>query len=117
MLRGEIWWVDLPDPVGSGPGYPRPALIIQSDDFNRSRIDTVIVAVITETVRLSEAPGNVLIEKRISPLSFDSVINVSQVITVDKSQLRDYQGELPGQIMKKVDEGLQLVLSLPQSSG
>jgi mRNA interferase MazF len=61
MQRGEIWWADLPTPVASEPGYRRPVLVIQSDDFNRSRIRTVIVAVMTSNLRLAEAPGNVLV--------------------------------------------------------
>ena len=92
ILRGEIWWATLPAPSASEPGYRRPLLIIQSDDFNRSRINTVIAAVITSNLRLSEAPGNVLLSKKDSKLPKKSVANVSQLITVDKSFLTEKVG-------------------------
>jgi len=85
MQRGEIWWVDLPTPVASEPGYRRPVLIIQSDEFNRSQIRTLIAAVLTTNLRLAEAPGNILVTTGETGLPEDSVVNVSQVITVDKS--------------------------------
>ena len=84
MQRGEIWWASLPEPVGSEPGYRRPVLIVQSDDFNRSRISTIIAVVITSNTRLAQAPGNVLLTKKLSGLLRDSVANISQIITVDK---------------------------------
>lgn len=112
MLRGEIWWASLPPPVGSGPGDVRPVLVIQSDAFNASRIKTVIVAVITSNLNLAKAPGNVLVSVTASNLPQDSVVNVSQVITVDKGLLRDYVGLLPNEVMEKVEIGLKLVLAL-----
>ena len=89
MLRGEIWWAELPKPRRSEPGYRRPLLIVQSDDFNRSRISTVIVAVITSNLRLALAPGNVALSKKASGLPKKSVVNVSQIITIDKSLLKE----------------------------
>ncbi len=74
MQRGEIWWANLPDPIGSGPGYRRPVLIVQADSFNRSRIKTVIVAVITKNTALAAAPGNVLLPAAASGLPLDSVL-------------------------------------------
>ena len=83
MYRGEIWWANLPDPVGSEPGYRRPVLIIQDDTFTQSRISTVIVVIVTSNTRLAEAPGNVLLPCEASGLPRDSVANVSQILTID----------------------------------
>jgi len=112
MKRGEVWWADLGDPVGSGPGYRRPVLVIQSKPFNESRIATVIVAVITTNLALGEAPGNVRLSKSESGLPKPSVVNVSQVITVDKSILTEKVKSLPGAVVQRVDEGLRLALAL-----
>ena len=112
MLRGEIWWAGRPRPKGSEPGFRRPLLIIQSDDFNRSRISTVVAAVITSNMQLSQAPGNVALEKGISGLPRKSVVNVSQLVTVDKSLMTEKSGELPPEIIREVESGLRLVLSL-----
>ena len=95
IQRAEIWWANLPEPRGSEPGYRRPVLVIQSDDFNRSRISTVIAIVITSNMKLAEAPGNVYLPQKLTGLSKDSVANVSQVITLDKSFLTEKVGELP----------------------
>ena len=76
MQRGDLWWANLPDPVGSGPGYRRPVLIIQANSFNRSRLKTVLVAVITKNTALAAAPGNVLLPGNDSGLALDSVVNV-----------------------------------------
>jgi mRNA interferase MazF len=83
MIRGAIWWAELPDPIASEPGYRRPVLIIQSNAFNRSRIHTVIAAVITANLRLANAPGNVRLAASESGLPKDSVVNVSQINTSD----------------------------------
>jgi mRNA interferase MazF len=112
MKRGEIWWADLPNPVGSGPGYKRPVLVVQANPFNASRIATVIVATVTSNLALAEAPGNVRIGKSDSGLPQSSVINVSQLITLDRSIFTSKVKALPGAVMDKVDSGLKLVLSL-----
>lgn len=112
--RGEIWWADLPEPVGSSPGLPRPILIIQSDKFNRSRINTVVTAIISTNVRLADSEGNVLLTARQSGLPKDSVVNISQLFTIDESLLRDYVSALAAKKMEQVDNGLRLVLSLPK---
>lgn len=112
MERGAVWWVELPDPVASEPGFRRPVVIIQSNAFNRSRIKTVIAVVLTSNLRLAAAPGNVLISAADSGLPKDSVANVSQVITVDKRFLSGRSGKLPSRVMKELDSGLRLVLSL-----
>lgn len=110
--RGEIWWAALPDPVGSTPGYKRPILIIQSNEFNKSKIHTLIAAVITSNIRLAAAPGNILLSAKNSKLPKESVINVSQIITIDCSFLTEKIHTLPGAIMAQVDEGLRLILKL-----
>lgn len=112
MYRGEIWWANLPDPVGSQPGYRRPILIIQDDIFNQSRINTVIVVIITSNTQLAEAPGNVLLPREASGLPKDSVANVSQIFTVDKTFLVERIGTLPDNLQEEVDEGLRTILYL-----
>lgn len=112
MRRGEVWWASLPPPVGSVPGMRRPILIVQSNPFNESRIATVVVAAITSNITLAEAPGNVRIGKADSGLSKPSVVNVSQVLTVDRAYLTKRIRALPALVMHRVDEGLKLVLGL-----
>ena len=110
--RGEIWWADLGEPRGSSPGFHRPVVIIQSDYFNKTRMNTLVVAIITTNLRLAEMPGNVLLSKRTSGLEKESVVNNSQIFTVDKTDLLDFVGTLSGRKMEQIDEGLRLVLSL-----
>lgn len=112
MQRGEIWWAGLPAPHGSEPGYRRPVLVVQQNDFNQSRISTVIAVVLTSNLRLAEAPGNVLLKTKWTTLPKDSVANVSQIITLDKSSLTECVASLPQQKMSEVDNGLRLVLNL-----
>ena len=112
MQRGDIWWATLRPPIGSEPGHKRPLIIIQSDDFNRSRINTVIVVMLTSNLRLKAAPGNVLLPKESTKLPKDSVANVSQVVTLDKSFLTKRISRLAADKMNHVDEGLRLVLNL-----
>jgi len=112
MHRGEIWWASLPAPKGSGPGYRRPVLVVQSNEFNESKIQTVVVAAITSNVRLAAAPGNVLCQRRETGLPRASVINVSQVLTVDKRLLTERIGVLPVRLLRQAEDGLRLVLAL-----
>jgi len=112
MKRGEIWWATLPPPRASEPGYRRPVLIVQSDAFNQSAIQTVLAVVITSNVRLAAAPGNVMLRRRESRLEKDSVINVSQLVTLSKEFLVDRVGRIPPARIREVDGGLRLVLSL-----
>lgn len=109
--RGEIWWADLSDPLGSGPGLRRPVLIVQSDAFNRSRIRTVVAVVVRSNLRLVDAPGNVLLPAKASGLPKDSIANVSQVITVDRDFLSDRAGRIRGTLLSNVESGLRLVLA------
>jgi len=112
MRRGEIWWASLGKPRGSGPGFRRPILILQSDAFNRSLIRTVIGVVITSNLRLAEAPGNVLLKAKSSGLPRGSVVNVSQIVTIDKSFLAERVRALPHKKLEEVEAGLRLVVGL-----
>jgi mRNA interferase MazF len=112
MKRGEVWWASLADPVGSGPGYRRPVLVVQANAFNASRIATVIVATVTSNLALADAPGNVRISKADSGLSRASVVNVSQLLTLDRSILAERVGTLPGAVLDRIDAGMRLVLAL-----
>lgn len=112
VRRGEIWWADLPEPRDSEPGYRRPVLVIQANSFNRSRIQTVIVATITSNIELADAPGNVLLPERSAGLARDSVVNISQLLTLDRSFLTEYSGTLSSRLQRSVDEGLRMVLQL-----
>ncbi len=110
--RGEIWWADLGEPDGSEPGFRRPVMIVQSDAFNQSRLRTVIAVILTANLKLVDAPGNVLVSAKASGLSKDSVVNVTQVITVDMDFLTEQAGRVRGRLLKDIDNGLRLVLGL-----
>ena len=112
IQRGEIWWADLPNPRRSQPGYRRPVLVVQADTFNVSRIQTAIVAAITSNVELADAPGNVLLPAQAAGLPRDSVVNVSQILTLDRSFLTEHAGTLPPRLQRSVDDGLRMVLQL-----
>lgn len=112
VARGEIWWADFGDPVGSEPGFRRPALVVSSDRFNRSRIRTVMVAALTSNLRLAAAPGNVEIPRGVAGLAKDSIVNISQTLVVDRSRLVELAGILPYHLMFQVDDGLRLHLDL-----
>lgn len=112
IRRGEIWWGSLPVPVSSEPGYRRPVLVVQTNDFNEGRLSTVIVLAITSNLRLAGAPGNDLCHKRGTGLAKDSVINVSQAATVNKTRLTQRIGTLSTTLMQEVEAGMRLVLGL-----
>lgn len=112
MKRGEIWWASLPAPTGSEPGYRRPVLIVQAEAFNQSAISTVLCAAITSNLRRADAPGNVRIGSRASGLPKPSVVNVSQLLTVDRAFLTECVKALDADTMRHVDDGLRLVMSL-----
>jgi mRNA interferase MazF len=112
MERGELYWVDFGVPMGSEPGYRRPVVIIQSNTFNQTKIKTVICAIISSNVELAEAPGNVLLEKENSGLSKHSVVNVSQLYTVDKNSVSDFIGKISDRLISKIDSGIRLVLDV-----
>jgi len=112
IQRGEIWWASLGEPAGSAPGFRRPVLVVQSDSFNASRIQTVVAVAITSNLRLAAAPGNVLCSPKDTGLPKKSTINVSQVVTIDKRFLRARIGVLPPALFKRIEDGLRLVLAL-----
>lgn len=111
MIRqGEIYWIELEDPVESGPGYRHPHVVIQNNVFNWSRINTVVVCALTSNLRRAEVPGNVVLEAGEGGLPKQSVVVVSQVFTVDKGQLTEYIGTLSGRRVRQIVEGVKLVL-------
>ncbi len=110
--RGEVWWAELPEPVALEPGYRRPVLILQSDDFNRSRIRTVVAAALTTNLRLAAAPGNVLVAANDTGLPENSVVNVSQIVTVDKALLSERVGRIGDHAMSAVEDGIRTLLAL-----
>jgi mRNA interferase MazF len=112
MRRGEIWWAALPPPTGSGPGFPRPVLVIQADEFNESKIKTVLAVILTTNLRLAAAPGNVHCGAKETGLPRDSVVNVSQVVTVDKMLFTERVGVIPTHLLVRVKDGLRRVLGL-----
>lgn len=110
IAQGDVCWADLPDPLGSGPGFRRPVLVVQGDAFNRSRVATVVCIPITSNLKWAEAPGNVLLARRSSGLSKDSVANVSQIVTLDRSFLTERVGRVSAKQLALVFSGLDLVL-------
>lgn len=112
MVRGEIWWASLDKPSGSSPGFKRPILIVQADSFNQSKINTVIGVIVTSNLRLVDAPGNIYLSKKDSGLPKNSVINVSQIVTVDKEFLTKFVKKTRPSILHEVDNGIKLVLDL-----
>jgi len=112
VKRGEIWWASLPEPVGSEPGYRRPVLVVQADEFNKSAIRTVLCAGITSNLNLAQAPGNVHLSGRSSGLPKASVINVSQLICLDRTRLTQRVKSLDADTLSQVDDGLKLILKL-----
>src|SRR5438067_6501872 len=111
--RGEIWWASLRAPRGSEPGHRHPVLVVQADSFNRSAINTALVLVVTSNIALAAAPGNVRMSRRQSKLPRESVVNVSQIVTLDRRLFVQRVGRVSQALMAEVDEGLLLVLGLP----
>lgn len=107
-----MWWAELREPLGSEPGCRRPVLVVQDNSFNQSQINTVLVAAITSNVFLSGAPGNVRLTKKSCGLDRESVVNVSQILTIDKSFLLEKTGRISSKLQQQVDLGLRLVLAL-----
>lgn len=114
MKRGEIWWADLDEPRGSEPGFKHPVVIIQADEFNQSRISTIIVAVISSNLELAHAPANIFLGKAESSLPKDSVINVSQILTIDRSYFLSFVTRCSGTTMRKLNDSLRIVLAWEQ---
>lgn len=112
MIKGEIWWASLPDPRGAEPGKSRPVVIIQSDSINRSAIHTVVCAIITSNTGLSRAPGNILLEKADSKLDKPSVINFSQIITIDKEYLKTLVCMLPKPLINRINNSIKIIFDI-----
>ena len=107
--QGDIFWVDLDDLVGSEPGYRHPHVVIQNNVFNRSRLNTVVVCALTSNLKRATAPGNVLLEPKEANLLKQSVVVVSQIFTVDKTQLAEYIGALSNKRVRQILDGLRLL--------
>ena len=112
MRHGDIYWADLGPPHGSAPAKRRPVLVVQGDSFNASNIGTVVATIITSNTRLGAAPGNVTLPQSVSRLPKDSVVNVSQIVTMDKAALTEHVSSLDRATMGEVSAGLRLVLDL-----
>lgn len=110
ISQGEIWWAELPEPKGSGPGFRRPVIVVQCDAFNRSRIATVVCVPLTSNLKWAAAPGNLSLPSRLTGLPKDSVANVSQIVTVDKGILKARVGKIPKAKLDLVLAGIGLVL-------
>jgi mRNA interferase MazF len=110
ISQGEIWWADLANPAGSGPGFRRPVVVVQGDSFNRSRIATVLCVPLTSNLKWADAPGNVLLETRLTGLPKESVANVSQVVALDRSLLTERAGKLSRAKTDLILAGIDVVL-------
>lgn len=116
MRRGEIWWADLGLPRGSAPALRRPVLVVSGDPYNRSNLNTVTVAVLTSNLRLAGLPGNVAIPSELAELDADSVVNVTQLATIDRETLEERVAMLPDWLMSQVNAGLRRALDLATSN-
>jgi mRNA interferase MazF len=110
ISQGEIWWAELDDPTGRGPGFRRPVVVVQGDAFNASTLATVVVVPLTSNLRWADAPGNVRLTARMTGLPRDSIANVSQILTVDRAALRDHTGKVTAAKLDLILTGLDVVL-------
>jgi mRNA interferase MazF len=110
VAQGDVWWAGLPIPGGSEPGFRRPVLVVQGDTFNRSRIATVVCVALTSNLKWRDAPGNVYLDAGLTGLPKDSVVNVSAIVTLDKSALTECAGRLPPNKLQLVLAGIDIVL-------
>lgn len=110
LAQGEVWWAELPDPVGSGPGFRRPVVIVQGDHLNRSRIATAVCVPLTSNLVWADAPGNALLRARATGLPKDSVANASQIVSIDRDFLAERVGRLGSRQLTKVLHGIDIVL-------
>jgi mRNA interferase MazF len=112
IKRAQVWWADLGEPIGSGPGHLRPVVVVQDNALNESRIRTLICVTMTTNLALDTAPGNILITPGESKLPKPSVINVSQIYTLDRSQLIEFVSNLSSSMENRLNDGLRLALGL-----
>ena len=110
ISQGDVWWADLPEARGSGPGFRRPVVVVQGDALNRSRIATVVCVALTSNVKWANAPGNVLLPSSVTGLPKESVANVSQLVTLDKADLTERTGKLSRTKLELVLSGIDVVL-------
>lgn len=110
ISQGDVCWASLEDPAGSSPGFRRPVVVVQGESFNASRIATTVVVPLTSNVRLAAAPGNVLLSEERTGLPKDSVANVSQIVSVDRTLLTERVGRLPVNELQLLLAGIDLVL-------
>ena len=110
IAQGDIWWAELPDPMGSGPGFRRPVVVVQGDSLNRSRIATVVCVPLTSNLKWGGAPGNLVLPTRLTGLPKESVANVSQILSLDKALLTERAGRLPRTQIGLVLSGIDVVL-------
>ena len=110
VQQGETWWANLPEPTGSGPGFRRPVVVVQSDALNRSRLATIVCVPLTSNLKWADAPGNVLLSSRLTGLPKDSVANTSQIIALDRQCLSERAGKLPPRKLALVMSGIDVVL-------
>ncbi|PWB81330.1 MAG: mRNA interferase MazF2 [Candidatus Methylomirabilota bacterium] len=110
MAQGEVWWADSPAPIGSGHGVRRPVVVVQGDGLNRSRIATVVCVPLTSNLKWAAAPGNVILLPRVTGLTKESVANVSQLVTIDKTYLTERVGKLPATKFELILAGIDVVL-------
>ncbi len=110
MAQGEVWWAELPEPAGSGPGFRRPVVVVQGDHLNRSRIKTVVCVPLTSNMVWASAPGNTVLPAKIAGLSKESVANASQIVTIDREFLVERVGKLPPKPFAQVMGGIDVVL-------
>lgn len=108
--QGDVFWAFLGVPSGSGPGYRHPVVIVQNNLFNRSLINTIVACLLTSNLERAKAPGNVLLSKDEANLPKRSVVNISQIVTIDKSSLAEKIGTLPHQRILEILDGIHLVI-------
>lgn len=110
ISQGEIWWADLREPTGSGPGFRRPVVVVQCDSLNQSRVRTVVCVPLTTNLKWADAPGNVLLGARATGLSKESVANVSLIVAVDRRQMTECVGKLTRRELDLVLGGIDTLL-------
>jgi mRNA interferase MazF len=110
IRQGDVFWVDLGEPSGTGPGFLHPHVVIQNDVFNRSRLSTVAVCTVTSNLKRAQVPGNVLLDAGEANLPKPSVVVVSQLFTVDKDELVERIGTLSPERLRHVLDGIYLLL-------
>lgn len=117
VQQGDIYWIDLDNPIGSAPGFRHPHVVVQNNAFNSSKIRTVVVCALTSNLRRASAPGNVLLEVGEANLPKQSVVNISQIFTVDRSQLDEKIGALSSERVRQILDGLYLLFESDEFKG